>query len=1054
MWLMVNLFGIMKGKWSAVVRLPIVLILLLGIGYNVYSQTPINSLSELKGRLDDSNGNFKMTPGTYHFNKENTGPGKLFGNETILMFKGSNNIFDFTGVKFEFDTEALDDFTDWVVEFWPVGDNNVYLNLTMEDIGMNVVGRGGEAIHLDGSDNRIEGFHITVRGSFPYGYGDIFGKGGGSVIGHQKHAGILVRGDRNHLLNDTVIMRSYGHGIFMQGSEYARVEGCYVEGETRTINEVLQEKGTGSPADNVDFLTVWGYHLYELEHNYTFSLQEAGIRAYSQGTNYGTSTSRQTKNTHVIDCKIVKMRVGVNTGAEGGNDKLIKDCTALACESGFWLGHDGTVVGCKGDASLGPLMSEDVGRSNATYEVTLLDNYIPKLGNCPYIFIAGNNHNVTLHDGTTSYNPDIEIQVGGTRQAHRWLQGSASNPLTRSASGLTFTNNTKYPVVVESNASNNKVFSCGPVMKNSGSNNTITQLTDCNYTRACNNTAENLQAECYDNMFGIETQTLNENIELAVSNIHAGDWIKFNGIDLSTMVSVKAIAGTTVEGAAIEVRLDSVDGIVIATIPVSNTSSFDTYQEFTESLDQVINATVDVCFVFTGSDGLLFNLDKISFIQDPCSNATYAAYLPISAESFCTSSGVVIEDLDVASQVVSDISEGDYLRFSNVYFGDGDVYNAIRVLASAGTKGGNIEVRSDSVDGELLSNVVVAGTGSFDDYKIFTGFAAGNFTGTHDLYLVFKGTGDQLMKVDNFYFLHDQCAGKSFVARDRMEAEDYCEMSGVDTYDNSYLGNIQNGDWIRFGSVDFTSKSPSSVTISLSGKSSDGYVDVLLGSPSRGTIIASKNITSTGGWTSWKEFLIGLNQEATGIHDVYIYFRESGNNINWVQFSDYELSGDAIITSDEYVVSQEDKTIVNVPEGTSVSKFERNLTASTGASFDTYKSNGRTVATKLETGCKVIVTSEDGKNTIGYKVELLVGNHIVFDNEKIEIYPNPVADNLTIEGNIHSKVEIVNSLGNKLFEEILLFEKQTISMKNLEKGIYFVRVVNEKSTRAYKLIKQ
>ncbi|MEQ9304648.1 MAG: hypothetical protein RJQ14_12135, partial [Marinoscillum sp.] len=253
----INLFD-MRRDGSKLSRLSLMLLILLVASTNVFSQTTISSLSQLKDRLDDSNGNFKMTPGTYYFNSDNTGPGKLFGDESILLFTGSNNTFDFTGVKFEFDTEALDEFTDWVVEFWPVGNNNVYLNLTMEDIGMNVVGRGGEAIHLDGADNRIEGFHITVRGSFPYGYGDIFGKGGGSVIGHQKHAGILVRGDRNHVKNCTLIMQSYGHGIFMQGSHDAIVEGCYVEGELSTVSAVLAEEGTGSPADNVDFETVWG----------------------------------------------------------------------------------------------------------------------------------------------------------------------------------------------------------------------------------------------------------------------------------------------------------------------------------------------------------------------------------------------------------------------------------------------------------------------------------------------------------------------------------------------------------------------------------------------------------------------------------------------------------------------------------------------------------------------------------------------------------------------------------------------------------------------------
>lgn len=867
-------------KITGLYRLLITAVFLL-VCLTGYSQTTLSSLADLKAQLGTSNGNFKMAPGTYYFDKSNTGPGKLFGDEEILLFTGSNSTFDFTDVKFVFDTEALDDFTGWVVEFWPVGDSNVYLNLTMEDIGNNIVGRGGEAIHLDGADNRIEGFHITVRGSFPYGYGDIFGKGGGSVIGHQKHAGILVRGERNHVKNVTLLMRSYGHGIFMQGSQDALIEGCYVEGELRTVGEVLQEEGTGSPADNVGFMTVWGYDLRDLKHDYTFSLQEDGIRCYTSGTNYGDTESRNTTGTQIKNCTVIKMRSGVTIGWDY-TDKVIENCKVLACETGYWVGSNTTVTGCSGDASIGPLISEDVGRSNSTIEMTLLDNFVPKIGNTPHFFFAGTDHELTLYDGTTSFDSDVVLQVGGSRQAHRWLEGSGEEPITRNATNLTFTNNTRYPVVLESNASSNTVRSCGPVT-NRGSGNSVSQLSNCSYERACSNTLANLQAECFDAMSGIQKTAIGSNNEQAVADVQANDWIKFNGLDLTGIASVHATASAVVDGTTIEVRAGSTSGTLLATIPISNTSNLETFQTFSADLSETVNGSTDVVFVFNGGSGDLCNVDKLSFAYAPCFNVSYNPVMPISAESFCSSSGVNLEDRTTFNQVVTDISDGDYIGFANVAFGYNDRYNAVRFLVASEEGGGAIEVRSGAVDGKLLGSVDISKTGA-NTYKSFAAYI-GAIEGTQDIYLVFKGSGASIMKVDNFYFLEDLCAGVAYDASKRLEAEDYCEMSGVQIIDH-YLGNIQHGDWIRFGQVDFSTLSAYSVRLNLAGFSSEGHVDIRLGSPTAGELIATTHVSNpTNSWTNFKEVLVPLNQEVTGIHDVYIIFREAGNNIDWIQFS-------------------------------------------------------------------------------------------------------------------------------------------------------------------------
>jgi len=169
----------------------------------------VDSLNELSRKLDISNECVRVTPGTYHFDADNVGEGKLFSNNHVLQFTGSNNTYLFDGVTFEFDTEIFRQFgREDVNEFHVTGSNNVFKNLVMKDLGNTAPFQTAQAVIMDGANNRIEGFTITTKGSYPYGYGDIFGKGRTRTLNHRKHSGVLIRGDRNHLKGLSLHMRS------------------------------------------------------------------------------------------------------------------------------------------------------------------------------------------------------------------------------------------------------------------------------------------------------------------------------------------------------------------------------------------------------------------------------------------------------------------------------------------------------------------------------------------------------------------------------------------------------------------------------------------------------------------------------------------------------------------------------------------------------------------------------------------------------------------------------------------------------------------------------
>lgn len=434
--------------------------------------TRVDSLSELKEYSALNDQCIEMAPGTYTFDTNNVGEGKLFDDPRLIEFSGNNNTYNFDNVTFQYDSNIFRAFgrVD-VIEIQIAGQNNVLNNLTMVDIGDVAPVQTALGISLDGEDNLVEGFHMTVRGSRPYGYGDIFGKGSDRVLGHDKHSGVLIRGDRNHLKNTTLIMRSYGHGIFVQGGQDTVVEGCYVEGELSTVADVLAEEGTGSEADEVNFETVWGFDLRDLDNNYHFSLQEDGIRAYRRGITYGQTEERVTTNFRIIDSTVKFMRSAVSIGFADG-EKHVENVTSLGTETGFWVGRGGRVIDSYGDTSVGPLYGEQDDRNDSQIELTILDNVVPKIGNAPSIYLAGTRHDITIKDGTSSFDSDISIQVGGKRYAHRWLDGSESPLPNINADELNIDNQTSYPVILEDTSHDIELRSCGSVIDN-GSNNSI-----------------------------------------------------------------------------------------------------------------------------------------------------------------------------------------------------------------------------------------------------------------------------------------------------------------------------------------------------------------------------------------------------------------------------------------------------------------------------------------------------------------------------------------------------------------------------------------------------
>ena len=144
--------------------------------------------------------------------------------------------------------------------------------------------------------------------------------------------------------------------------------------------------------------------------------------------------------------------------------------------------------------------------------------------------------------------------------------------------------------------------------------------------------------------------------------------------------------------------------------------------------------------------------------------AEFNPYRKVEAETMAFSKGVKTEQNDEVGVYVTDIHNGDYIKLQNVAFGH-KIPRTFKARVASGLRGGQIEIRLDSIGGRLLGTVNVPGTGGWEkwqtinldlDYSTLTDLNASsrtisglNLPATADLYFVFKGRkGPKLFNFD------------------------------------------------------------------------------------------------------------------------------------------------------------------------------------------------------------------------------------------------------------------------------------------------------------------
>lgn len=195
----------------------------------------------------------------------------------------------------------------------------------------------------------------------------------------------------------------------------------------------------------------------------------------------------------------------------------------------------------------------------------------------------------------------------------------------------------------------------------------------------------------------------------------------------------------------------------------------------------------------------------------------------IQAQDFTESSGVVTLANGEGNQKVSQINDGDWLRFANVDFSAG--VRQFRARTNNIAEGGWIELRLGSVNGQLLGRCLVVAVDIFSSWELkFTEMES--IQGVHDIFLAFRADSPdsgQLFELDwisfsdepvfmtgNPIIQHIRTADPSvrvwdhhdgdkiwmYASHDMPDATDYSSMDGYHVFSTNDLKN-----WTDHGEV-------------------------------------------------------------------------------------------------------------------------------------------------------------------------------------------------------------------------------------------------------------
>ncbi|PNW28440.1 carbohydrate-binding protein [Formosa algae] len=571
-------------------------LLTVGLSAKIYAQKVVNSLLDLRTAVVLSNQNIVLSPGDYNFED-------LPSKYRNISFTGSNNTIDLTGVYINVPVGSVS--STYIILS---GSNNTIIGGEIEDTyrsGITEItdfsaynqdrenlahGLGGDAVmSIIGENNLVDGLELTTRGSFPYGYGSMYGIGAENIFGLDKRCGILINGKGNTLDNVVLHHRAFGHGIFMQGNaDETVIKNTHVEGRVRLGAELYTETEPYDLPFLTDYLQPY-VNNDPIDKTEMHSLCEDGIRMYNIP---GSVT--------IEDCVVERMRGGIRLYL--GGKATVNNVTSTDCGSSNYNlpSNVGTITNSSGNFAYAPLSDFAGNKTGYDAEWTIIPSP-HATGPHNILDVNGGGHNLVLHRTEGPIDTDLSREIVVT------------------GSGSTIINETEYTIKLESTTSGNTILSCGKgLVLDEGNENIITYFESCEdiviEEEECVvfEAFSRIEAEDFCEFFGVQVEE-NGQDSGNIGYIDSGDWIMFSDVDFgSGALSVSAsISGK--RAGEVELRLGSETGDLIGVIPVESTDGWQNWKTFSANLNGAIGVH-DLYMVFTSNEsGSLFNMDYFQF---------------------------------------------------------------------------------------------------------------------------------------------------------------------------------------------------------------------------------------------------------------------------------------------------------------------------------------------------------------------------------------------------------------------------------------------------------
>lgn len=372
----------------------------------------VNTLADFKKYIDKDHVYVKLKPGNYQIDEAE--------NIRFIKVTGSNSYYDLTGARFMVDTKLFytkeltksDDGNSMYCAIEISGNNTVFEGLYIETYGDHS-GRQSKnkMFNVVGENIILKNVEVRTAGSNPWGYGYLYGLGGGDV---RKMNGIRVGYPAKNvtLLGCKVHMRAMGHAIFLQGAENTLIQDCHVDGLLRTTDAILAEK-SGYGFDR-DFYAQKPRHPHKKGYvegtvigldgkilpGEIVSLSEDGIRLYPEYNGH------QTKNTTIKECTVFQMRRGICVGLNKTGDTVI-DCVVTDCvTTGYNVGNEDVVINSSANAKYGEAFGVPyTNAKNAVVDIHILDSR-HGMANDMLAKINGTGHHIKIKTNNEDFIPE------------------------------------------------------------------------------------------------------------------------------------------------------------------------------------------------------------------------------------------------------------------------------------------------------------------------------------------------------------------------------------------------------------------------------------------------------------------------------------------------------------------------------------------------------------------------------------------------------------------------------------------------------------------------